>query len=323
MMSSRNSIIGWVVSRWWLKLISLALAVSLWLFVQGKETLEVSSSLQITLEPANNLAIAGPSVLEKDVTIRGPRALLESYKNTPLSATILPTVTGKRRLRLDKNSLVERGYLDEKWDVRLDLIVHEPYVDFTVEENSSKTVPIRAVLQGSPREEYLIEKIVVQPQNITLTGASSLLSPLQHISTEPLSVEDIFEDTTQEVFLDIPTAIKTKFSEESVHLALTVGREKINQLFSQISVEVQHPKLSAVSIVPNTISVVLQSHPSTLRDLNTEELEAFVNANDLGPGKHDLDVQLHIPQGTSLIETIPPRIRVTLGRKTRPKTLKK
>lgn len=311
MIPDRDIIFSMLFSRWWLKLISLVLAVSLWLFVQGKETLEVSSSLQITLEPPENLAITGPSMLEKDITIRGPRALLEGYKNTPLSATIHPKVKGERRLRLDRASLVERGYLDDKWDLRLDLEVHEPYVSFTVEEKGSKTLPIKPLLQGSPREGYLIEKVMVRPQNITISGAASFLASLQHITTEPLAVDDIFENLTQEVFLDVPAAVTTRFAEETVHITLQVGREKINQLFSQISIEAQSPRYRA-QVVPDTISMVLQSHPTILEAIQPEDLKAFVSVAGLDPGNYDLDLQVHIPQGTTLIETIPQQVNVTL-----------
>ena len=313
MIMSVGDLFSLLFSRWWIKLISLVLAVSLWLFVQGKETLEVSSSLQITLEPPDNLAIAGTSVLEKDVTIRGPRALLEGYKNTPLSATIHPKAKGNRRLRLDRTSLVERGYLDEKWDVRLDLVVHEPYVSFTVEEKISRTLPIKASLQGTPSEGYLIEKILVRPQNITISGAASFLSSLEHITTEPLSVDNLDANVTQEVFLDIPAAVTTKFSEETVHITLQVGREKVNQLFSNVATEVQSSKYRS-QMIPNKVSIVLQGRPEVLETVEYEKLKAFVNVDQLKPGTHELELQVHIPQGLTLIETIPEKVSVKLWR---------
>ena len=268
--------------------------------------LEVSSTMEIQLIATKDRAINGLSTYNKDVTLRGPRGIVGKMVDTPLKATIyLPSQIGVKRLRL------ERKYLDKKIDGRLTLIIHEPYISVNVEAKISKTVPIKVTLQGSPQAGYYVERIHTRPSNVTLSGPKTYISELKHITTETWDISDINTYISKQLMLRLPTTVKTMFSVDSTRVSLTIEREKINQRFSGVPINIQGTTLHSKTI-PDNVSITLQGHVPTLRQIKKEGLRAFVQINDLKPGVYELAIQVQIPQNTTLVETIPEFATVTL-----------
>lgn len=300
------SFLQMLFSRFWLKLISLALAALVWLFVQSKEMLEVGSTMEIKLVVGKNLAIGGAQFIQKDVTIRGPRGLVGKMGEQTLDATIyLPNSAGEKRLR------VEKRFLDRSLDTRLSLTIHEPYFSVRIEEKISKTVPIKVALQGSPKEGFYVEKVYARPSNVTLSGPKSYIANLKQIATETWDVSDLSAYTTRELRLSIPTDVATMFSEDKTRVSLTIEREKVNQRFSGVKVDVLGSGLIARTI-PDNVSITLQGHLPILRSIRKDGLRAFVQTQDLPAGVYELAIQVQIPQNTTLVETIPEFATVTL-----------
>ena len=76
--------------------------------------------------------------------------------------------TGQLRIRLTKHNL--RGFND-----RLQLMVHDPYVDLFVDKEMEKIVPIKEVQQGTPEDGYIIEKVNIEPKMVTIKGIKMIL----------------------------------------------------------------------------------------------------------------------------------------------------
>ena len=304
-----KKIVSFLFSRILLKLVTLALAIFLWLMVQGREQLEISSRLDIRLVPDATLALKVPEIVSKDVTIRGPRSLIEGLNKNRLKATVvLPAQKGMNRIR------IEKSFLDKKWDSRLDLIIHEPYVTFDLDTKISKTLKIKVVLIGSVIEGYQVEKTSSTPRNVTLSGPEGYLNELSHISTKPVSLDNKNSDFTEEVELEVPDIANAMFSEKKVHVSINVGFEKINRLYENVLIEVKGTNLVA-NPIPNRVNVILQSDINTLDAIKPEDLKAFVQAQDLSVGEHRLEVQVQIPPGTTLVESergVPETIMVNL-----------
>ena len=306
-----KKIVQFFLSRLLLKIITLGLAIVLWLVVQGRQQLEISSKLDVLLVPDKTLALKVPEVITKDITIRGPRAMVEGLDHQPLKATVfLPAEKGINRIR------IEKGFLDQKWDSRMDLTIHEPYITVDVDTKISKTLPIKVVLQGTPGEGHQVEKISSTPRNVTLSGASSLINELSQIKTSAVSIQNRTKDFTEEVDLEMPSLVNAMFSEDKVHVNIAIVLEKINKLYEDVLVEVQGTNLLA-NPLPNQVNIVLQSDLPTLEAIKSTDLGAFVQAQDLKAGQHELSVQVQIPPGTTLVETVPEKIRVNLYKNNR------
>ena len=282
------------------KLSAVILACLFWYIVQGEEILEINRKIVVNFKVPAGFMVKGPETRIKDATLRGSRVLLGDFSNKPLDATInVPEGrTGPLRFRIDKEYIAN-------WDNRIKLAVHDPYITVLVDEKMSKKVPVREFLKGVPADGYIIEKSIIKPNTVTITGLKRDVSRIEEILTEPIDVDNLSASKSFEAHLvsrDIPAS---GLSVAKVSVNLMVGEKKINKRFGAVPVDiVGSDYLTAVK--PRFVSIVIQGTPGVLSFVKRSDLEAFIEARDLQPGKkYTRPVQVKIPPDTVLIETFP------------------
>lgn len=282
------------------KISALILACLFWYIVQGEEILEINRRIVVNIKVPEGYMIKGPETRIKDATLRGSRVLLGDFSTKPLEATIriADGKTGQLRYRIDKEYI-------RNWDNRIKLTVHDPYITAFVDEKLSRTVPVREFLKGVPGDGYIIEKTVIKPSTVTVTGLKSEVSKINEVLTEPIDVENLQATKSFEAKLMAQDVPKSGLSVDKVSVNLLVGEKKINKRFGSVPVEVVGSDyLTAVK--PRFVSIVIQGTPGVLSFIKRSDLEAFIEARELEPGKkHNRVVQVKIPPSTVLIETFP------------------
>lgn len=282
------------------KLSALILACLFWYIVQGEEILEINRRIAVTIKVPKGYMIKGPETRFKDATLRGSRVLLGDFSTKPLSATLeIPDGTvGQKRFRIDKEYI-------KGWDNRIKLTVHDPYLTIFVDQEETKKVPVREFLKGVPADGYIIEKSIIKPNTVQITGLKSEIGKIEEILTEPIDVDNLSATKSFEARLVSKDLPKTSLSVDKVTVNLMVGEKKINKRFGSVPVEVVGSDyLTAVK--PRFVSIVIQGTPGVLSFVKRSDLEAFVEARELEPGKkHTRAVQVKIPPETVLIETFP------------------
>lgn len=282
------------------KLSALILACLFWYIVQGEEILEINRRIVVNIKVPEGYTIKGPETRIKDATLRGSRVLLADFSTKPLEATIqiVEGKTGQLRYRIDKEYI-------RNWDNRIKLTVHDPYIGVFVDEKVSRNVPIREFLKGVPADGYMIEKTIIKPNTVTVTGIKSEVMKINEILTEPIDVANIQASKTFEAKLVAQDLPKSGLSIDKVSVNLLIGEKKINKRFGSVPVEVVGSEF-LTAVKPRFVSIVIQGTPGVLSFIKRNDLEAFVEARDLEPGKkHNRLVQVKIPPETVLIETFP------------------
>lgn len=282
------------------KATAVALACLFWYIVQADEILEINRHLVVNIKVGDGYMIKGPDTRIKDVQLRGSRVFLGDFSNKPLEATIrIPDgKTGQIRIRIDKEYI-------KNWDNRLKLTVLDPYINVFVDEKASKKVGVREYLKGVPADGFIIEKTVIKPNVVTITGPKSEVEKVDEVLTEPIDVEGLSTSKSHEarvISKDLPRA---NLSTDRVTVNLMVGEKKINKRFGAVPVEVVGSDF-LTAVKPRFVSIVIQGTPGVLSFVKRTDLEAFVDARDAEPSrKHIRPVQVKIPPDTVLIETLP------------------
>ncbi len=282
----------------WYKVAALCIAIVIWSVVQGEEIVEVNRRLTVNLVVPDGYMIRGDTTRTKDVTMRFPRFIHAEVANRPLEAVInIPKKPGELRFRVDKEYI-------RNWDNRVKLTVHDAYIIVYLDEASTKALPVREVLQGAPAEGFIIEKVTIKPNTVTVTGLKNELSKINDVVTEVIDINGLRENKTVDANVIVNGLTTKTLSDEKVSMTLQVGDSKINQRFENIPVEVQgNDYLAAVR--PKTVSIVIQGKPGVLNFVKRNDLQAFVEIRGLTPGKYQKEIQVKIPPDTVLIETFP------------------
>jgi len=182
-----------------LKVISLILAIILWLFV--KSTSEGEVGLQVPIEffrCPSNLIVTQVSEDAIQVRIMGPLAQVEQ-----LSAR-----DGKARIDLSDARVGTNAFA-----ISADNFVIPKTLKITQISPSSikvemdsvmdKVVRIKAVVKGEPAPGYRVTRIVVDHPAIKLQGARSQLVALKEVLTEEVDISGLRETLKAEVQLRI------------------------------------------------------------------------------------------------------------------------
>jgi len=174
-------------ARLGLRLVSLLLAVVLWLVVTLERTENQSVRVvesALTFETPNNLILIDPP---RSVTVR-LRGRTEDVKNlNPQMVAVLVdlrqiTEPGVFGVQLNNDNVLLPGDLE--------VVALEPsIIDLDLDVVESRNLPVRVELSGEPAAGAELLGFQTQPNQVMATGPRSILSGLTSLSTAAVSLD--------------------------------------------------------------------------------------------------------------------------------------
>lgn len=295
----RRSLLNRLLSNVLYKFLALAIACVVWYVVQGEEILEINRRLDVTVEVPQGLAVREERNFSRDVTLRGPRVALSDFSSKPIQAVIrVPSgKKGNLRYRLDKEYIPQ-------WDNRIKITVHDPIVTLFVDERSSRSVPVKVVLQGLPKAGMTIQDAKAEPAEVTITGLKSEIQKQYTISTEAVDINGINEAKAFPVPIAKSGLPDFDFSTQQVVVHVTLSQGKVNKTFDTVPIEITGSEQLS-NARPRHVSVTIQGGAETMSRLSSKDVQAVIDAKDLGPGRYEKEVTVKLPQGTVAVGIAP------------------
>jgi hypothetical protein len=206
-----------------LKLVSLLLALILWITILGFKREEIKKNVKLepllppgmvlVNKPPSNIqfSLAGPRVLLKDVEKKIPpiRPDLRRSRDTTISISISEELLGE----LPAGIRVTGFY--------------PPNVILRLEEVVERYVTVKPTVNGSPAEGYEIATIKSNPLKVAVSGPKSLVQGLEFVGTDIVDAHDLKDskemdvnvevDTTQGFQLSRTTMVHVKVTTKKVH----------------------------------------------------------------------------------------------------------
>jgi YbbR domain-containing protein len=204
-----------------IKVISLVLAIILWVFVKSKSGGEVG--LVVPLEfyrVPSRLIVTTVSDEAINVRITGSVIQLQRLPSREMRARI-----DLSRARPGTNSF---DILPDNFNISksLDITQISPSsVKVELDHVLEKMVYVKPVVQGKPARGYRVSKITVDPPSITLQGARSQLAGLKEVLTEEVDISDIKETVEVEVPLRIADLRLKKAVKRTATITIVVKEE--------------------------------------------------------------------------------------------------
>ena len=208
-----------------IKVISLVLAIILWVFVKSKsggevglvvplEFYRVPPNLIVTnvTDEAINVRIGGSVIQLQRLSTREIRARIDLSRARPGTNTfdILPDNFNISKA-LDITQISPSS-------VKVDL-------DHVIE----KTLHLKPVVQGKPADGYRVSKITVDPPYINLQGARGQLTGIKEVATEAVDISDLTESVEVEVPLRIADLRLKKAVKRTATVTIVVEEEQKKQ----------------------------------------------------------------------------------------------
>ncbi len=291
-----------------LRLISLALAIGLWIFVNAGQH-GALQSFQVPviyrdLPPGFVLTNPHPDVVK--IQVSGPRTLLSIIDPTHLTLRLDLTGVGigQASFKIGPDAFPVPRHT-EVTSVLPSQIVLE------IDKYVTREVPIHLALSGTPGVGYRIASTEVAPAILAIRGPSRQVARIEQVDTEPLSVDGITSDFSRSVNLMAPASAVRLESDEvtaKVMLALVVTHKE----FHDVPISVRDTDLK-FRMDPRHVNLDLSGPLLTLEkiDLGTA---VYVEAAGLGPGSYNVPVQINLPEGIALVRQAPEKVKLRMYR---------
>lgn len=266
---------------WSLKLLSLAIAIVLWLLVTGQnQPVTAHVNVQLNFIRPQALEISNDPPRTVDVMLTGSRNKLDDLTSLDLVATVDITDqrAGERVLRLADKAVITLpqgikvdGYQPSAIPIRLEEVV-------------DRQVNVEPKLEGKPTDGYEVYSVYPNKGSIAVRGPASHVNSLQKVMTESIWLGGRKESfTAPNVAIDVPDP-KVDLLEPVVNVNIEIGERRIEKNFSGVSVTTA----DGGKVQPATTSVTLLGVASLINSLKPEEVKIVLDA--------DLEPQLEVPQ---------------------------
>jgi YbbR domain-containing protein len=175
-----------------LKLISLALAVGLWLAVARDPVAEVA--VEVAIEFHNipqNLEISSENIPRAQIRLRGPERIVRRLQPADVYAELDVTnlKPGERTFDLTAQQIHEPSDLEV-----VQIVPSQLHLSF--DTRLTRQVPVQPRVVGTFASGYGIDRVVVDPATITISGPKKHVEAVEAAITDPVDVSGAINRVT-------------------------------------------------------------------------------------------------------------------------------
>ena len=230
-----------------LKILSVLIALGMWVMVVSghEETKEMTVPVRLINIQQGKVAISDfPNV---SINIKGAARLMQSLTNSDVLLDI--DVSGFT----DGQSIRRVLTSDFKTPLGLEVAdVNPSELRITLDNVTAKEVRVLPSIIGEVKQGYMVESITLKPNSVTVTGAKTVLSQLENISTMPINLSERNENFVQNVLLKEYDGV-TRMHPSSVEVRVKLRENMVEHEFTNVPVECMNLKSNL--IVSNTPSI--------------------------------------------------------------------
>src|SRR5579875_574296 len=292
-----------------LRLLSLLLAVALWVFVNAGEHSEEDT---IEVPVRYNSLPAGLTIINDHpqfikLTMAGTPTMLSLLDpdRLTLRLNLIGVGPGQASFRLTPEMFAEyRG-------ISVTRIVPSQIV-LDIDRIVSADAPVKLDIEGKPATGYRVASTEVKPATIEATGPSRYISALKHVDTEPLSVQGVNAD------LDAPVRVldpgsHVRLGTEVVEAKVALQQVIVDREFKGLKVQVRATDYRS-RVEPADANLAIRGPLLKMAKLDLEGA-VFVDASGIQPGAwHIVPLQVRLPDGMQLVRHEPQQVRLRVYR---------
>ncbi len=211
-----------IFDNWGIKLLSIALSLTLWFFVTSKGKTELTLTIPIELrDTPQNMAVIGDVTGSMEVRVLGTERVLRDItvgKKVVCIADLSMAKVGENTIRISPDDIRRPSGVT---------VTHMSLSEIKVklEPLMQKTLRLKPVLHGNPAVGFHVAKITVSPPRITLEAPTGVIVNFDSIQTMPIDIDGAREDLTVEPKIDYQGK-QVKILERNMTVHITLERTR-------------------------------------------------------------------------------------------------
>src|SRR5262245_14486587 len=300
----------WLLQHLGLKVLSLLLALVLWMVVSGEETVERGLRVPLELQQVPpGLELTGEIPTAVDLRVRGPSSTLGRLTAGDLVAVLdlRSAAEGRRLFPLTPEQM--------RVPFGVEVVQVTPAaVALAFELSATKQVPVAPSVDGHPAPGYVVGAKTADPARVEVVGPESVVKNVAEVLTEPVSVAGARDRVTQTVaigVLDPSLRLKNaRTAEVTVQvvpapLERTVRSRPIHLRGLASTLEAQ--------ATPVTVDVGLRASRLAMSRVEPDSIVAYIDVAGLSPGLYTLTVHADSPPDVGVTHIDPPSVQVRIA----------
>lgn len=300
----------WPLGHLGLKSLSVGIAVLLWFFVAGDETVERGLRVPLELQQfPGGIEMIGEAPSLIDVRVRGGSAALSQLGPGDIVA----------QLDLKAARVGRRLYQITPEQVRVPFGVQvvqvaPPTVALTFEPSVTRMVPVVPDIEGDPQPGFVVGQATIEPKEVEVVGPQSAVQRVTEAVTETISVADARALLRERVTIGLlDPAVRLKVP-RLADVTVEVIPGPVERTLRDRPVRLHGAARGAsVTAQPNTVDVILRGSREGVTRVDADDVVASVDVSGLGPGTYALPVHVDSPSRAGVARILPATVQVSIA----------
>ncbi|HEX6853214.1 MAG TPA: CdaR family protein [Candidatus Polarisedimenticolaceae bacterium] len=278
-----------MVRRWPLKLLSLVLALAVWIAVTGESRVVQDFRVPVDFQLGAPFILEGAIPTTIGVRLRGPETTLRRLApfNLALRVDLRGADVGERSVQLAESQLdgVPPGV-----DVEF---IDPGRLSLTVTRRSRRTVPVAPAFVGKPAAGRAFYWAQAKPETVEIEGPAAKVDAVAHVRTDPIHLDGRSLPFTVRVGA-VPDAADVRVvNARPIEVLAHVDVAPVEASFDDVPVLLAGKVWEAV-VSPATVRITLAGPAPLLQAIRPTQLRAVADLEGLSPRTEAHQVPLRL-----------------------------
>lgn len=211
--------IKWISNNFWIKFWALLLAIGLWFYVAGEETIEVNMKMPISLILAEDMLVTEQGVMNVNVMLKGRKDVIEKLKGKELYCRIDLSAYSESEVIILS---IEPEYFSFGKNINI-LNIYPKQLKIKIDKLSQRVLPVKLITEGGAAAGYRMESFTIDPVAAMIKGPEGVLKDLVYIDTEPVDITGRTKSFKKMVPLKSVAALEDKLPPQFVEVFVKIG----------------------------------------------------------------------------------------------------
>jgi YbbR domain-containing protein len=302
----------WPFRHFGLKVLSLGLAVLLWMAVSGEETVERGLRVPLELQQMpSGIELSGEVPTAVDVRVRGASGTLSRVAPGDIVAVLdLRGARAGRRLFPLTPEQVRAPFGIEIGQVMPSAIA------MVFEPSATRMVPVVPSVDGRPAPGFIVGAMTADPASVEIVGPDSAVKRATEALTEPVLIAGAKDRVQETVMLGVlDPSLRIKNARTAV-VTVEMQPAPLERTFRSRPVHLRNMANNVIAQAqPAVTDITIRGSRDTLARIGADEVAAYVDVGGLGAGQYLLNVHAEVSYdaGITRIEPSVVQVRITRG----------
>jgi YbbR domain-containing protein len=254
------------------------------------------------------LQLGDTEVSQSSVTVSGPESVVSQVMAA--EARVRIQASG-----IDVDQLVDLVPVDGRGEVLSPVEMNPASIRVRIPVGSpvgTKTVPVTAVVTGTPGDGFEVASTTITPAVATVTGEADTLAGLTSVQTKPVDITGATTTLSQAAALDLPDGL-SPVGDQAFTISVSFRSSASSRSFSAGLVIVGAEPNRTYTLGVDSVVVTLGGGDQALNEVDAASFAVSINVSALTTGSHDVDVFVLPPTGLKLLAVSPARVTVFVG----------